>query len=240
MKSRLLSIFRTNNIQNADLTKYSLENLNDLNKYQNYFFSDKKTIDRKIIEKSGNDTLFEEHNKNNNFFTKKTDIELLKKNIIDEENRKQIAELSNKLDKYSKEDISIDYLYNEILQIIEFRDNLEKVNKEVALIIVLSYFYRRIFKKQIIFPTSFPINSNLALHNLFTNTIPIKIEESISNYFRSKTNLPEYPKLIYSRFQKPDTNEVKECNRFPNCVEISILHFLSFHCYIPFYYENSS
>lgn len=118
IKNKLLEIFR---IDNDDMSKYSLQNLNDLNKYQNILFENKKSP--------------------------------------------WIQRINERLDKYSKEDMSKDYLFNEILQIMEFRDNLERVtngDKELALIIVLSYFYKRIYHKPMIYQKSFPINKNLA------------------------------------------------------------------------------
>ena len=165
--------------------KFSLENLCDLSIFQNYLFQSPDQIINKL--KIGS-----------------------QKNLLD-----------NQLDNY---------LDLEILEIIKYIDYLEEIKDyylskypgldvnrqdDLGMIILLSYFYKRVYIKNVLYPSSFPFNINSAISDLITNSTPI--DEPILNNFFYSNNLPAYPSEILINI-----NDFV----FTNCVETAILHFI--------------
>jgi CxxC motif-containing protein len=194
IKKKLLTIFRTKEHNKEKPELYSLENLSDLNQYQTKFFAN-KNINVKQMDGETKETY-------------ETRAEEYKK-----------KEIHKYLVKHENENIfNENYMTTEILSIIGFRDNLEKITNNdnvLGLIILLSYFYKRIYVKNMIYMFSFPVNKNIALLDLFKGG---KDFEENKNYLPLYNTYIDYPLYI--------NDAIYNGNKFANCVETAILHFI--------------
>jgi len=200
----------------------SLKNLDDLNTYQNNIVDrDESNLGAELLE-------INEKYLNKDMYQTKN--EYLLKEI------KEIFEYTYYLDLIKK-------LYNdEWLKFKtkiyagedEFNELYKTQENELGLIVLLSYFNKRVFMNKslnIRSFNSFPINQEAVLKEFFSNFL-YKLEDAdneiMSKYYND--NLPEYFNYMTVKYKDYE---------YPNCVENSVLQFVKTICWCGDHYDFS-
>jgi hypothetical protein len=190
-------------------SKLNLINLSDLQKFQD------------IIVKSYNHHIKNEAERNELFIRSliRFNENYLNKNINDDK----------------KNDYNI-YLFDEIVEIFNYINYIELINtqfitgytkyrlplddmiNDLAMVVILSYFHKRVFFNKTLNINgfdSFPINQNSTLNDLFSENTTIPINDTIKSFYISE--LPSY--YLYKTVNFGG-------HQYSDCVENTVLQFI--------------